>query len=103
MKANYERLTQLNFTDQMFREVALYGANVIPFAGKFEKLVQMEQRKSKNVKTAMKGEIRKLKPLTVAFYRDFRPEDDKYIMKKMLAYYLEHVDSIFYIHQIETE
>lgn len=96
MKANYERLTQLNFTDQMFREVALYGANVIPFAGKFEKLVQMEQRKSKNVKTAMKGEIRKLKPLTVAFYRDFRPEDDKYIMKKMLAYYLEHVDSIFY-------
>ena len=67
-----------------------------PFAGKFEKLVQMEQRKSKNVKTAMKGEIRKLKPLTVAFYRDFRPEDDKYIMKKMLAYYLEHVDSIFY-------
>lgn len=30
MKANYERLTQLNFTDQMFREVALYGANVIP-------------------------------------------------------------------------
>lgn len=96
MKANYERLTILNFTDQMFREVALYGANVIPFAGKFEKLVQMEQRKSKNVKTAMKGEIRKLKPLAVGFYRDFRPEDDKYIMKKLLAYYLEHVDSTFY-------
>ena len=56
----------------------------------------MEQRKSKNVKTAMKGEIRKLKPLAVGFYRDFRPEDDKYIMKKLLAYYLEHVDSTFY-------
>lgn len=96
MKANYERLTLLNFTDQMFREVALNGATIIPFAGKFEKLVQMEQRKNKNVKTAMKGEIRRLKPLATEFYRDFKVEDDKYIMKKLLAYYLEYVDSTFY-------
>lgn len=96
MKANYERLTLLNFTDQMFREVALYGATVIPFAGKFEKLVQMEQQKRKNMKTAMKGEVRKLKPLADSFYRDFRIDDDKYIMKKLLAYYLEHVDTLFY-------
>lgn len=96
MEENYKLLTQLNFADQMFREVALYGANVIPFAGKFEKLVQMEQRKSKNVKTVMKGEVRKLKPLTESFYRDFKVDDDKYIMKKLLAYYLEHVDSSFY-------
>lgn len=96
MKANYEKLTVLNYTDLMFKNVALYGAEVIPFAGKFEKLVQIQQRKGKNTAGAVRGELRKLRPLAVEFYRNFRPEDDKYIMKKLLGYYLEHVDTVFF-------
>lgn len=96
MKDNYLRLTKLNFTEQMFQQVALNGATVIPFAGKFEKLIGIARQNRKNMQAAMKGEVRKLKALTESFYRDFKLEDDKEIMKKLLAVYLERVDTVYY-------
>ncbi|MDO4163212.1 MAG: S46 family peptidase [Bacteroides sp.] len=96
MQANYERLTQLNYADQLFRDIALYGASVIPFAGKFEKLVQIEQQQRKNMHTALEREIQNLKPLTESFYRSFRPADDCELMTRLLDYYLQHVDTAFY-------
>lgn len=96
MEANYARLTPLNYADLMFRSTALYGARIIPFAGKFERLVQMENRRRKPSAEALNGEINRLRPLAGAFYRDFRIEDDKYLMEKILGYYIEHVDTALF-------
>ncbi len=96
MQQIYAKLTQLNFAEQMFQQVALYGANVIPFAGKFEKLMGMAEQNRKNKLTAMKGETRKLRGLTLQFYRNFKLEDDKEIMKKFLAAYIERIDTLYY-------
>ncbi|MDR0892113.1 MAG: S46 family peptidase [Mediterranea sp.] len=96
MRANYEPLSNLNLVEAMFRQVALNGAAIIPFAGKFEKLVEMARSHRKNVAKAMAGEVRRLRPLTEAFYRHFRLEDDREVMKRLLAIYLTQVDSAYY-------
>lgn len=96
MKDTYSYLTKLNFTEQMFQAVALNGADVIPFAGKFEKLIGIAGQNRKNRESAMKGELRKLRPLTEAFYRNFKLEDDKELMKQLLAIYVQRVDTIYY-------
>lgn len=96
MESNYAQLTRLNFADLMFQSTALYGADIIPFAGKFERLVQMEGRSRKPSEGALKAETGRLRPLAESFYRDFRIEDDKYLMEKTIGYYIERVDSVYF-------
>lgn len=96
MKETYSQLTKLNFTEQMFQAVALNGADVIPFAGKFEKLIGIAGQNRKNRESAMKGELRKLRPLTESFYRNFKLEDDKEMMKQLLGIYIQRIDTIYY-------
>lgn len=102
MKANYEQLTKLNFTELLFQEVALNGAYIIPFAGKFEKLMTMAEQKRKTMNEDMAKESEKLQKLTNSFYRKFKVDDDKEIMKRLLSIYLERVDTAYYSPSLKT-
>lgn len=96
MEENYEKLSVLNFTKLMFEKVALNSIGVIPFAGKFEKLIGMYRQTKREMKGAKRNEIKRLSDLSVSFYGSFDIEDDKELMKRLLPLYIEKVDTAFF-------
>lgn len=96
MEAHYDKLSVLNHTKLMFEKIALNSIGVIPFAGKFEKLIGMYKQTKREMKGAKKNEIKRLSELAVSFYGSFKIEDDKELMKRLLPIYIEKVDTAFF-------
>jgi hypothetical protein len=90
----YDDLKPYKIADIYFNEAGLSGAEIVPFAGKFEKLVQMFGRKKIN-ETAVKGEVGRLIPLAEQFYKDWDYEIDRQMYRNMFYLYYQNVDQKF--------
>jgi len=90
----YDDLKPYKIADVYFNEAGLSGAEIVPFAGKFEKLVQMFARKKIN-ETAIKGEVGRLVPLAEQFYKDWDYEIDRQMYRNMFFLYIQNVDQKF--------
>lgn len=90
----YKELIPYKIADLYFNEAGLNGAEVVPFAGKFEKLVQMFNRTKLNEK-AVAGEVERLKPLAAQFYNGWDYQVDLQMFRDMLYLYIENVDRQF--------
>ncbi len=90
----YDKLIPLKMADVYFNETAISGAELVPFAGKFEKMVQMFNRKNLNMK-AIQGEVGRLIPLAKQFYEAWDMEVDKQMYRDMIYLYCSNVDKQF--------
>ena len=90
----YDDLKPYKVADIYFNEAGLSGAEVVPFAGKFEKLVQMFSRSKVN-QAAVKGEVSRLIPLTEQFFKDWDYEIDLEMYRNMFYLYYQNVDPKF--------
>lgn len=93
-KLVYEQLKPYKTAELYFNEAGISGAEIVPFAGKFEKLVQMFERKKVNMK-AVDGEVKRLKPLTDQFFQNWDFELDRQMYRNMLFLYYQNVDKQF--------
>ncbi len=101
MEKNYEALSALNYTKMMFEQIALNSVGMIPFAGKFEKLIGMYRQTERKLIGAKKNEIKRLKGISKEFFRTFKIDDDREIMKLLLPLYIERVDSQFFSEELK--
>lgn len=101
MKENYEVLSALNYTKMMFEQIALNSVGMIPYAGKFEKLIGMYRQTKRKLEGAKKNEIKRLKGISKEFFRTFKIDDDREIMKLLLPLYIERVDSQFFSEELK--
>lgn len=92
--AVYQELSNYNLANTYFEETALFGADVIPFAGKFEKLMVMHNRNKLNAKPAEK-EIEKLIPLSKQFFAHWDKETDRLTYRAMLMEYYNNMPAVF--------
>lgn len=90
----YDDLKPYKVVDIYFNEAGISGADVVPFAGKFEKMVQMFGRKKVNEK-AVKGEIDRLIPVADMFFKDWNYELDRQMYRNMFYLYYQNVDQKF--------
>jgi len=90
----YDDLKPYKVADIFFNEAGISGADVVPFAGKFEKLVQMFNRKKINEK-AVEGEVGRLIPLADMFFKDWNYELDRQLYRSMFYLYFQNVDKKF--------
>ena len=90
----YNKLIPLKIADIYFNETAISGAEIVPFAGKFEKLVQMFNRKKINEK-AVQEEVDRLIPLAKQFFQSWDMDVDKQMFRNMLYLYYNNVDRAF--------
>lgn len=90
----YTQLIPLKIADIYFNETAISGAELVPFAGKFEKMVQMFNRKILNER-AVNEEVERLIPLAKQFYQSWDVEVDKQMYRNMIYLYFKNVDKQF--------
>lgn len=93
-KKIYEDLKPYKLAETYFNEAGINGAEIIPFAGKFEKLVQMFNRKKINDK-AIAGEVNRLKPLADQFYKGWDFELDRKMFRTLFFRYYQSLDRKF--------
>jgi hypothetical protein len=93
-KKIYDDLIPYKIADLYFNEAGLSGADVVPFSGKFEKLVQMFNRANLNER-AIDAEIKKLIPLAEQFYTNWDYEVDLQMYRNMFYLYYSNVDQKF--------
>lgn len=101
MEENYQALSVLNYTKMMFEQIALNSVGMIPYAGKFEKLIGMYRQTKRKLTGAKKNEIKRLRGISAEFFRSFRIDDDKEIMKLLLPLYIERVDPQFFSDELK--
>lgn len=90
----YQKLIPYKTADLYFNEAGLNGADVVPFSGKFEKLIQMFNRKNLNQK-AIDDELGRLRPLAEQFYKDWDYTIDLEMYRNMFFLYYENVGDQF--------
>ena len=90
----YDELKPFKVVDIFFNEAGISGADVVPFAGKFEKMVQMFGRKKINEK-AIQGEIDRLLPVADMFFKDWNFDLDRQMYRNMFYLYYRNVDQKF--------
>lgn len=101
MEENYNALSALNYTKMMFEQIALNSVGMIPYSGKFEKLIGMYRQTKRKLTGAKKNEIKRLKGISKEFFRTLKIEDDKEIMKLLLPLYIERVDPQFFSEELK--
>jgi hypothetical protein len=90
----YQKLIPYKTADLYFNEACLNGADVVPFSGKFEKLVQMFNRKNLN-QSAIESELGRLRPLADQFYKDWDYTIDLEMYRNMFYLYYQNVGEQF--------
>lgn len=95
LRDNYEELAVYNLADVYFQEAGLQGAEIVPIAGKFEKLMAMFDRKRINEK-AVKSEADKLLNLTNQYFYNWDYEMDRKMFRDMITVYMNDMPSKFY-------
>ncbi len=93
-RAIYDKLVPYKVADIYFNEAGINGAEIVPFTGKFEKLIQMFNRKKVNSK-AVEGEAQRLLPLADQFFKNWDFEVDREIYRDMFYLYFKNVDPKF--------
>ena len=95
LRTNYEELGKYNYADVYFQEAGLQGAEIIPVAGKFEKLMAMFDRSRLNEKV-ITAEAKKLHNLTNQYYYNWDYELDRKFFRDMITVYMNDMPSKFY-------
>ena len=92
MHDNYRQLTRFNHAEEVFNQVVSSGASILPFAGKFEKLLNIDRAKRQNRDKAMENEMKEIRRIADDFFRQFDREEDCGMMKTLLPYYIKEMD-----------
>ena len=92
MHDNYRQLTRYNHAEEVFSQVVSSGATILPFAGKFEKLLNIDRANRKNRDKAMQNEIKEIRRVADDFFRQFDRDEDCGMMKTLLPYYIKEID-----------
>ena len=92
MEQNYSVLTHFNHMEEVFSQCVLSGPNVFPFAGKFEKLINIDKQNRKNRARDMQNELKDLRRNIGEFFAAFDFEEDLGMMKLLLPYYLKEMN-----------
>ena len=93
-KVIYDKLKPYKLADTYFNEAGINGAEIVPFAGKFEKLVEMFRRKKISEK-AVAGEVKRLIPLADQFYSNWDYELDREMYCSLFYLYYQNVNKKF--------
>jgi hypothetical protein len=96
LRKRYELVALYNRADLLFNEAAINGAEIVPFAGKFEKLVSILKSKRASAGKAAIGEARHLKTLLPQIYRNYEAEVDSKIFGQMLSIYYKNLPEQFH-------
>lgn len=99
LRNTYQKLQVYNRASAYLEETTLYGADIVPFAGKFEKLMAMFERKKVD-KVAVNKERDKLIELTKHFYPNWDIETDRLIYKAMLEEYKNNMPNSLLPHEL---
>ncbi len=94
MEELYKEVSKYNLADFLFKESGLNGSEIVPFIGKFEKLVSMYQSKNPKIKS-INNEVKRLIGLTHQFFNNWDYTIDRDIFKSMLYTYYTNVDPYF--------
>ena len=92
MHENYKQLTRYNHAEEVFSQVVSSGATILPFAGKFEKLLNIDRAHRQNRDKAMQNEMKEIRRIADDFFRQFDREEDCGMMKTLLPYYIKEMD-----------
>lgn len=90
MEELYNTLSVYNMAQVCLSQMTQQGAEIIPFAGKFEKLVAMSKRKNIN-KEALKREAVNLQSLATSFYANWHKETDNAVFISSYLLYLRKI------------
>lgn len=91
MDSVYSRLTVFNHMDEAFSQFVGSGAGIIPFAGKFEKLLAIDRANRKSRQTDMEREIPEIQRNIREFFPSISMAEDCGMMKTLLPLYLKAV------------
>ena len=91
MDSVYARVTVYNHMDEAFDQLVGSGAGIIPFAGKFEKLVAIDRAKRKTRARDMAWEITAIRRNVREFFPSISMTEDCGMMKTVLPFYLRAV------------
>lgn len=97
----YEQLKVYNRASVFLEETTLYGADIVPFAGKFEKLLGIFERKNRDT-IAINKEVTKLIALTKGFFPNWDMETDRLTYKAMLGEYRDNMPKAFFPHEAKS-
>lgn len=91
MDSVYSRLTVFNHMDEAFSQFVGSGAGIIPFAGKFEKLLAIDRANRKSRQKDMEREIPEIQRNIREFFPSISMAEDCGMMKTLLPLYLKAV------------
>lgn len=94
MEKLYEDVAEYNLANAYFLEAGITGSEIVPFIGKFEKLVAMYNRKSLNSRAA-DSEARRLIGLTHQFFNNWNYEVDRQMFRNLTYRYYQKMSAKF--------
>ncbi len=89
---NYNQLTRYNHMEEVFSQVVSSGATILPFAGKFEKLLNIDRANRKNRDKAMQNEMKEIRRIADDFFEQFDSDEDCGMMQLLVPYYIKEMD-----------
>lgn len=89
MREVYKELSEYNLANDYFSEAGLNGAEIVPFIGKFEKLVAMYNGRKPVKEASQRNESKRLIGLTKQFFGNWSYEIDRKTFRNMLVRYYE--------------
>jgi len=95
MEELYKEVAIYNLADLYFKEAGINGAEIVPFIGKFEKLVSIYSRKHFD-KIVADRECKRLKGLTDQFFESWSYEVDRKIFSNLMLKYYQHLPDKFH-------
>lgn len=99
MEEHYQEVAKYNMAHTYFLEAGINGAEIVPFIGKFEKLVAMYNRQRFNA-TAANREASNLVALTEQFFRNWNYEVDRRFFRNLTYRYYQNVDEKFQVEEL---
>ena len=94
MEKHYQEVAVYNMANTYFLEAGINGSEIVPFIGKFEKLVAMYNRRNFNARAASAEAIR-LVALSRQFFNNWNEEVDRRMFRNLTYRYYKKVDPKF--------
>ncbi len=94
MEDLYQEVSIYNLADLYFNEAGINGSEIVPFIGKFEKLVSICSRKKIDQKAA-DNECKRLIGLTDQFFKNWSYEVDRKMFRNLMVKYYQDLPEKF--------
>lgn len=94
IEEHYKRVAVYNLANTFFLEAGINGSEIVPFIGKFEKLVAMYNRQNVNLAKANR-EASNLVKLTDQFFRNWSYEVDRKMFRNLTYRYYQKMQPQF--------